>query len=77
VENSNRYLVELLRILSEQFKTSWPNVLSLATLLVNSVPRPQLKNHSPYFIIFQKEPFENDDFFAPKNEKYLDLKNSK
>jgi hypothetical protein len=55
VENSNRYLIELIRLFSDQYKTTWPNVLSLATLIVNSVPRPQLKNHSPYYLIFQNE----------------------
>jgi hypothetical protein len=73
VENSNRYLIELIRLFSDQYKTTWPNVLSLATLIVNSVPRPQLKNHSPYYLIFQNEILKGKDFFTPLDETFLDI----
>ncbi len=43
-ENSNKYLVILIRIFSEQFKVSWTSVLTLAALICNSVPRYQLKD---------------------------------
>jgi hypothetical protein len=38
VENSNKYLVILIRIFSEQFKVPWTSVLTLAALICNSVP---------------------------------------
>jgi hypothetical protein len=66
-------LIELIRLFSDQYKTTWPNVLSLATLIVNSVPRPQLKNHSPYYLIFQNEILKGKDFFTPLDETFLDI----
>jgi len=31
-------------------------------LIYNSVPRPQLMGHSPFYMLFQREPFEGNDF---------------
>ncbi len=61
VEIQNRYVTQLVRILTDQFQTNWINVLTLATLITNSVPRPELLNHSPYFLLFNQEPFENKE----------------
>jgi len=36
------------------------------------VPRVQLSNHSPFYIMFQKEPFAENDF-SNVNAKKLDL----
>lgn len=57
VEISNRYITQLLRIFSDQFKSHWIDVLSLAALMYNSVPRVQLNNHSPSYLMFLREPF--------------------
>jgi hypothetical protein len=73
VENSNRYLVVLIRIFSEQFKVPWTNVITLAALICNSVPRYQLKGHSPYFIIFMKEPFTDENMVPINKEDNLDI----
>jgi hypothetical protein len=62
VEIANRYITQLLRIFSDQFQTHWPNVICLATLIYNSVPRPQLMGHSPFYMLFQREPFEGNEF---------------
>jgi hypothetical protein len=67
VEISNRYIVQLLRIFSDQFQSQWPNVLTLANLIYNSVPRPQLSNHSPHYLMFLNEPFANEYYFKDKN----------
>ena len=40
VEIANRYIVQLLRIFSDQFQSQWPDVICLAALICNSVPRP-------------------------------------
>jgi hypothetical protein len=72
VEISNRYITQLLRIFSDQFQANWPNVLTLAALVYNSVPRVQLSNHSPFYIMYQKEPFAENDF-SNVNAKNLDL----
>jgi hypothetical protein len=61
VENSNRFLVEMLRLLCDQYECSWVEALPLAAVIVNGVPRPILCNHSPYFLLFSKEPFEFAD----------------
>jgi hypothetical protein len=50
VEIANRYIVQLMRIFSDQFQTHWPNVICLATLIYNSVPRSQLMGHSPFYV---------------------------
>jgi hypothetical protein len=72
VEIANRYIVQLLRIFSDQFQSQWPDVICLAVLIYNSVPRPQLMGDSPYFLMFQKEPFANNEFLNI-NENNLDL----
>jgi transposase InsO family protein len=53
VENCNRYITELVRILSDQFQTPWIDVISLASIMMNSIPRKSLLNHSPFFIMFK------------------------
>ena len=61
VEISNRYIVQLVRILSDQFKTSWVETLTIAALMYNSVPRVALKNHSPYALMYGRELFGDND----------------
>ena len=56
VEKSNRYLVERTKILADQYNSTWLDVLTIAALMVNTIPRVQLKNHSPYFLMFLNEP---------------------
>ena len=38
--------------------------------MVNSVPRPRLRNKSPFFLFFCREPFETD-LFAKQNLTHL------
>ena len=57
VEIANRYVTQLLRIFSDQYQSHWPNVLTLAAMIYNSVPRIQLNNHSPFYLMFLREPF--------------------
>ena len=57
VESSNRYIVQTVRILSDQFQKNWYEMLSLAALTNNTVPRPALSNKSPFFFTFGFEPF--------------------
>jgi len=66
VEIANRYLVQLCRIFADQFNSNWVNVLTLSTLIYNSVPRPQLSNHSPFFMMFQSEPFAENELNKQK-----------
>ncbi len=72
VEVQNRYITELTRIFVDQFQTSWPNVLTISALVINSVPRTQLLHHSPHFIVFGQEPF-NQNNFKTVDEKFLDI----
>jgi len=72
VEIQNRYLTELTRIFSDQFQCYWYQALTISSVVLNSVPKRQLKNHSPYFFIFGQEPYCKNDF-AALNAKYLDL----
>jgi hypothetical protein len=72
VEIANRYIVQLMRIFSDQFQTHWPNVICLATLIYNSVPRSQLMGHSPFYMRFQKEPFAANEF-SYNNVNNLDM----
>ena len=72
VEIANRYIVQLIRIFADQFQSQWPDVICLAALIYNSVPRPQLMGHSPFFLMFQKEPFANNEF-SNVNISNLDL----
>jgi hypothetical protein len=72
VEIANRYLVQLARIFADQFATAWVNVLTLSCLMYNSVPRPQLSNFSPYFLMFNREPFAENEFTKQKL-KNLDI----
>ena len=41
-----------------KFDAGWKDVITLASIVVNSVPRPILENHSPYYCCIhkQKEP---------------------
>jgi hypothetical protein len=65
VEIQNRYVTQLVRLFSEQYKSTWYDVVTLAALIVNSVPRVALQNHSPAFLMFGTEPFSNTE--APDN----------
>jgi hypothetical protein len=74
VENCNRFITELIRIFSDQFQCQWTSVLTIATLVYNSVPRKSLKWHSPYYLLFQTEPFGGGEGFDASNldiEEYL------
>jgi Integrase core domain len=71
VENQNRCVTQLLRLYSEQFKTTWFHVLPLAVITVNNVPRDSLKDHSPAYLMFVREFFEKD----PNIENLLDIEN--
>ena len=64
VENANRYVVEIMRILADQYQCTWNDVMTLALLIVNAIPRPNLSNHSPYYIMFNSEPFLDPEFTA-------------
>ncbi len=70
VESANRYITQLVRIFSDQFQANWPDVLTIAALINNSVPRQSLNNHSPYYLMYLREPFGKTDI---ENEKFLDL----
>ncbi len=67
IENANRYVTQLTCIFSDQFQAHWIDVISLAALVFNAIPRPQLSNHSPYFVVFAKECFENNDLSVRDN----------
>ena len=73
VEISNKYLVVLMRIFAEQFNVPWINVLTLASLMCNSVPRKHLKGHSPHYMIFLKEPMSNYDIIPNQDNEKLDI----
>jgi hypothetical protein len=68
VENSNRYVTQLTRIFSDQFQAHWIDTIALAALVFNSIPRPQLQNHSPYFITFNRELFSANRPSVKNNE---------
>jgi hypothetical protein len=72
VEISNRYVVELIRLFADQFQVTWPNVVTIAALVQNTVPRPQLMGHSPHYLMFLQEPFGKNLFF-PSDEENLDI----
>lgn len=72
VEISNRYITQLMRIFSDQFQVDWTETICMAALVYNSVPRPQLMGHSPFFMLFQSEPFANNPLHAD-NAQNLDL----
>jgi hypothetical protein len=69
VEVQNKNLTTLLRIFIEQFNTSWLDILTLSALTVNSIPRPILEGHSPFYLMFNEEPFENKKL----DDKFFDL----
>jgi hypothetical protein len=50
----------LLRIFTEQFNSNWLDVLTLSTIIANSVPRPVLDGKSPYFLMFGND-FKDED----------------
>ena len=56
VEVCNKLLVQLIRIFGDQFKTGWLYVLTLAAVIMNSLPRLSLQEKSPYFLMFNEEP---------------------
>ncbi len=70
VESANRYITQLVRIFSDQFQANWPDVLTIAALINNSVPRQSLNNHSPYYLMFLREPFGHNTI---ENESFLDV----
>ena len=49
------------QIYSDQFKAPWTDVLTLAAVTINSVPRQSLNHHSPHFIMFNEEPAQQLD----------------
>jgi hypothetical protein len=55
VEITNKNITRLLRIFTEQFNCTWHDVLTLSTVIANTVPRPVLDNHSPYFLMYGHE----------------------
>ncbi len=59
-----------MRIFSDQFQANWPDVLTIAALINNSVPRQSLNNHSPYYLMYLREPFGNGEI---ENEKFIDI----
>jgi hypothetical protein len=70
VEICNRYITQLVRIFSDQYQSHWPNVLTLAAIIYNSVPRVQLSNHSPHFLMFLEEPFKRKIVLSEQNLEY-------
>jgi hypothetical protein len=72
VENANRYITELIRIFSDQFMSNWLDTLCVSSLVYNSLPRPRLKNNSPYFAMFLREPFRTGIIEEHKEEN-LDI----
>ena len=56
VEVCNKLLVQLVRIFGDQFKTGWLYVLTLAAVIMNSLPRLSLQEKSPYYLMFNEEP---------------------
>lgn len=80
VEVQNKNLTTLIRIFMNQFDAGWKDVITLASVVVNSVPRPILENHSPFYIMFGEEPFLNDtiqDNFFDIDEKVKDMENNR
>jgi len=70
IEIHNCYVTTLLCLFTDQYNTVWLNVLTLATMMINAVPKISLQGYSPYFLMFGSEPQcfnskENvlDDFF--------------
>ena len=47
VEVCNKLLVQLVRIFGDQFKTGWLYVLTLAAVIMNSLPRLSLLEKNP------------------------------
>jgi hypothetical protein len=55
VEITNKNITRLLKIFTEQFNCTWHDVLTLSMVIANTVPRPVLDNHSPYFLMYGHE----------------------
>jgi hypothetical protein len=70
VESANKYITQLVRIFSDQFQANWPDVLTIAALINNSVPRRSLNNHSPYYLMYLREPFGDNTVIK---EQFLDI----
>jgi hypothetical protein len=47
VENSNRYVTQLMRLFADQSRSSWLDVLTLSALTMNSLPRTCLTHQPP------------------------------
>ena len=63
-----------------QFDVGRKDEITLASVVVNSVPRPILENHSPYYIMNGEEPFLNDkiqDNFFDIDDKVKDMENNR
>ena len=71
VENANKYVTQLLKIFSSQYKNTWLDVLNLAAIVINSTPRTILKDFTPFFLMFGSHP--NDP--AIDIERSLDVEN--
>ena len=56
VEVCNKLLVQLMRIVSDQFKTGWLYVLTLTAVIMNSLPRLSLQEKSPFYLMFNEDP---------------------
>jgi hypothetical protein len=69
VENSNRYVTQLMRLFADQYRSSWLDVLTLSALTMNSLPRTCLMNKSPFYM------FHGYEVLAAKqeNEKFLNM----
>lgn len=73
VEQFNRILQCLIRMLATQLEKKWTKVLPLATLLLNSINRPQLGNRSSHEMIFGFPPaWKNRDPIKLSKEDVLD-----
>ena len=72
IEISNRYITQLARIFADQFSCNWTDTLTIATVIFNTIPRPQFLNHSPHFMMFGEEMFQGQGT-AAQNHKNLDL----
>ena len=71
IENSNRNLQLLMRILGTQLRYPWPKVLPIATMMLNVNPRIDLGNRSSYEILFGKK-FEWPEKYFENNEDSID-----
>jgi hypothetical protein len=60
VENSNKYISQLLRLFAEQYRATWLDVIPLANFIANTLPKNILESKSPFFMFFGYEPLERN-----------------